>query len=275
MPVSTSRNSRRPRRLRRPSGRIAIAGALVASAATMLTAAPASAHVTVGSDTAQQGAGDAILTFRVPDEEATASTVKVQIVFPKTTPLAMVKPAAKPGWTFATTKVTFNPPIKTDDGTITDGVASVTYTADSPAAGIPVGGFDTFQVLVGPLPDKTDALAFPTVQTYSDGKSVSWSQPVTDPVNEPDNPVPILHLTAGGQKADAAPSGTAPAPNGTPTVTANAVGGPGAPAESSSGTDSGTRTLAISALVVAVLGLITAATGAVVALRRRDTTTRA
>jgi uncharacterized protein YcnI len=263
---SPTRAARRPQ----PMIRRVVTGAVLAAAVTLLIAAPASAHVTVGSDTAQQGAGDAILTFRVPDEDATASTVKVEISFPKATPLAMVKPAAKPGWTFTTTKVTFNPPIKTDDGTITDGVGTVTYTATPPATGIPVGGFDTFQVLVGPLPDKATSLAFPTVQTYSNGQSANWVQPVTDPANEPDSPIPTLQLVAAGKGEAGESTGAGAA---TATVTASVTVSPVVAATDTGSTattpeDSGTRTLAISALIVSVLALIGAVGAAVLAFRR-------
>ena len=154
--------------------------------AVLALAAPASAHVTVAADDSTRAADDAILTFRVPNEEDKAVTVKVDIKFPTKNPIASVKPAPKPGWTITTKTVKFNPPIKTDDGTITDGVGEVIYTATSPANGIPVGGFEAFQILVGPLPDAA-TVAFPTVQTYSSGKVVRWIEPVTDPANPPEN----------------------------------------------------------------------------------------
>src|SRR5690242_3830119 len=109
------------RLLRRPGARRAArvtAGAAIAALAVVGLATAAAAHVTVHADDPHQGASDAVLTFRVPDEDATASTVKLAISFPKQTPLASVRPAAKPGWTFTTTRTAFNPPIKTDDGTI-------------------------------------------------------------------------------------------------------------------------------------------------------------
>ena len=50
----------------------------------------------------------------------------------------------------------------------------VTWTA-APHQGIPVGNFETFQVSIG-LPDDATSLNFPTIQTYSNGQSVSWVQ---------------------------------------------------------------------------------------------------
>ena len=47
------------------------------------------------------------------------------------------------------------------------------------------------------LPDDADSLAFPTVQTYSDGSTVNWVQVAPAGGPEPDDPEPVLTLTAG------------------------------------------------------------------------------
>jgi periplasmic copper chaperone A len=193
----------------------AVASAL-AAAAVLLLAGPASAHVTVGADDTARGADNAILTIRVPTEEDNSVTTKIDIKFPTKNPIASVKPAPKPGWTVSTKTIKFNPPIKTDDGIVTDGVGEVVYTATSNANGIPVGGFEAFQILVGPLPDAAD-VAFPTVQTYSNGKTVGWVEPITDHNNPPDNPAPVLSLTAAS-----ADTGQATAGSAAPTATASA-----------------------------------------------------
>lgn len=181
--------------------------AAVSAVALLALAGPASAHVTVNADDSTKGAADSILTFRVPNEEDAATTTKVNIKFPVTNPVASVKPAAAPGWVVTTTSVKFNPPIKTDDGTITDGVGEVTYTAAPGSKGIPIGGFGAFQILVGPLPD-ANQVVFSTVQTYSNGKLSSWIEPVTDPANPPENPTPILTLHAATAAGAAPPAPT-------------------------------------------------------------------
>jgi periplasmic copper chaperone A len=248
--------------LPRPRLRTAAATLAVTAIAVVGLAAPASAHVTVGADDAQQGATDSVLTFRVPNEEAAAITVKVSIAFPTRTPLPSVDPAPKPGWVLTTTKTTFNPPITTDDGTITDGVTQVVYTASAPADGVPVGDFDTFQVLVGPLPTKVTSLAFPTVQTYSDGKTVSWIEPVTDPANEPDFPTPVLRLVgAPAAGASASGSGSAPAVVGVVGV---------ATVQSPTTADVTTaHNLAVVGIVLGVLGLLAGLAGLLGVLRSR------
>jgi periplasmic copper chaperone A len=53
----------------------------VAAAAVLLVAGPAAAHVTVSSPSATQG-GYGKLTFRVPNEKATASTVALEVTLP-------------------------------------------------------------------------------------------------------------------------------------------------------------------------------------------------
>ena len=239
----------------------ALAVATLVGAALLVFALPADAHVTVGADDATRGAADSILTFRVPNEEDTAVTVKVTFSFPTKNPIPSVKASPKAGWTVTTRTVTFNPPIKTDDGTLTSGVGEVTYTAKTTADGIPVGQFESFQVLVGPLPDAAQ-VAFPTLQTYSDGKTVSWIQPVTDPANPPDNPAPVLQLSAAGATGSGTPAAT--------TDPATAAGGAPAGADlagyaTTSDADTG-RTLGIVGVVLGVLGL---ATGALAVARTR------
>jgi uncharacterized protein YcnI len=251
------------------SGRRVGAAVLVSFVAILGLALPAEAHITVSTDEAHQGASDALLTFRVPNEEDGATTVKVTISFPKANPLPSVKPAPKAGWAVSTSKITFNPPITTDDGTLTDGVGQIVYTASSAATGIPVGGFDTFQVLVGPLPAKADSLTFPTVQTYSDGKSVSWVQPITDPAHEPDNPAPTLHLLAAAAGSDAGSAGAAAAsPSSSGSAAAAAAPAAGTSQGASADDVSGARRLAVIALVVAAVAVL-AGIGGLLSGRRR------
>ena len=47
----------------------------------------------------------------------------------------------------------------------------------------------------GPLPTSAKQLAFPTLQTYSDGDVVRWIQTTAKGAPEPDFPVPTLTLT--------------------------------------------------------------------------------
>ncbi len=266
------------RAMRGITGRAAAASA-VATAAVVLMAGPALAHVTVAADDPTRAADDSILTFRVPNEEDAAATVKVDIKFPTKDPIASVKPAAKAGWTITTKTVTLDPPIKTDDGTITEGVGQVTFTANNPAAGIQPGDFGAFQVLVGPLPDAA-SVAFPTVQTYSNGKVSSWVEPVTDPENPPDNPTPVLTLAAATSEAGS----TEPSPGASPSATAAPAAAPDLSGYATDSEASTARTVGVLGLIVGLVGLVVAGI-ALVRTRRtasspapqeapRETTTR-
>jgi uncharacterized protein YcnI len=162
----------------------------------------ASAHVTASSADAAQG-GEGKVTFRVPDESDTARTVKIRVELPTKTPIASVSVLPVPGWTVKPTRVPLNPPVKTDDGdTITETVSVVEFDAAA-GGGIAPGEFQEFALSVGPLP-KVASLAFPVVQTYSDGKEVAWIEPTVEGAPEPEHPAPVLALTAAA--ASAAPA---------------------------------------------------------------------
>lgn len=133
-------------------------------------------------------------------------------------------------------------PIKTDSGSVTESVGSVTWTATG--AGIAVGGFRQFSVSVG-LPSDADELAFPTLQTYSDGTTVNWIQVAPPGGPEPDDPQPVLKLVAPTDGAATA-----------------------APNVQTATKDDSAKTIAIIALVVAALGLIVGIGGVAFGRRR-------
>jgi uncharacterized protein YcnI len=188
-----------------------------AATAVVLTALPALAHVTVSSPEAVQG-GYAVVTFRVPTESDTASTTDVKVQFPADHPLSSVSVKPMAGWTYAVTKAKLATPVKTDDGDeVTDFTSVIEWRAASAAAAIKPGEFAEFQVSAGPLP-KADSMTFKTIQTYSDGKVVSWiEEPAAPGAAEPDYPAPTLRLTAAttgssGVSATATPAAPAAAP---------------------------------------------------------------
>ena len=99
--------------------------------------------------------GSGVITFRVPSESDTASTIGLLITFPAATPFTSVDVQPKAGWTAKVTKKPLPHPLTDDDGgTITDYVAQVDFTASGPGAGagIPPGEFDMFNLSVGPFP---------------------------------------------------------------------------------------------------------------------------
>lgn len=168
------------------------AAGILAAAVLLASAGPAFAHVTVDPSSAPKGA-EITLGFRVPNEEATASTTEIQIFFPSDHPILGVDPQSAPGWNDRTLTAALNPPVTTDDGPITDYVSEVDWYGGV----IKPGHFQEFYVLAQQLPSDTDQVAFKALQTYSDGNVVRWIQPVTPGAAEPDHPTPILHLTNG------------------------------------------------------------------------------
>jgi uncharacterized protein YcnI len=201
--------------------RLAATAAISAAALTM-AAAPAFAHVTVNPSEASQG-GFEKLTFRVPNEEDAADTVKVEVKFPTDTPIPSVSVKPHPGWTVDVKKDPLATPLTTDDGTVTEAVSLITWSGGK----IGPGEFDEFEVSVGPLPE-VDSLKFPTVQTYSDGNVVSWIQDTPAGGPEPDRPAPVLTLTAAAagsdhHGSDSSSSAASTSSSSTPTVNGTAA----------------------------------------------------
>jgi uncharacterized protein YcnI len=213
---------------------------MAATTAVVASAGLASAHVSVSSPDATEG-GYGKITFRVPNESDTASTVRIRIQFPANPPLASVSVLPIPGWTATTTKTPFNPPVNDDEGNrITEGVSVVEFAA-GPGAGIGPGQFQEFSLLVGPLPNAT-SLAFPVVQTYSDGSEAAWIEPTIEGQAEPEHPAPVLSLAGHAAVAS----------GGADTTASHDHSG-----QLAAGTSSGVALfLAILALLVAIAGVV-------------------
>ncbi len=213
---------------------------VVAFAAVFVAAAPAWAHVKLNPDTAEKGS-DAVLNFVVPNEMDNATTVKLQVQFPHDHPIAEALTEPVAGWTASVTMFHTAQPVQTDDGPVNDAVDTVTWTATG--SGIAVGNFQQFSVSVG-LPDDTDSLLFPAVQTYSNKQTVSWIETTPPGGQEPDHPAPVLTLTSGSESSATTPTST---PSGNATVTVNTA--------KKSDVDNA-KTIGIIALIVAVVALI-------------------
>lgn len=169
----------------------------------------ASAHVSVSSSDAVQG-GYAVVTFRVPDEEATATTTRLVVQLPTDTPIASVGIQPIPGWTAVAAKTKLAKPITTDDGPVTIAVSTITWTAGR-AAAIKPGEFQQFDVQLGPLP-KQSSITFKAVQTYSDGTVVRWIEvAAAGSSSEPAHPAPVLPLAAASGRTSQPAVSTAPA----------------------------------------------------------------
>jgi uncharacterized protein YcnI len=158
-----------------------------------LRASAAAAHVEVVPDSAPKG-GSQILSFAVPNESNTANTTELEVTFPTKYPIATARTQPMPGWSASVATTTLTKPVKTDDGDVTEAVASITWTATD--GGLKPGEFDLFTISTGPLPTKGNQVVFKAIQTYSDGEVVSWIQKTVKGAPEPEHPAPVLQLTA-------------------------------------------------------------------------------
>jgi uncharacterized protein YcnI len=248
--MATTLPTRRVRWLRRS----ALAAALSAAGLALLPAT-AGAHVTVHTDSTGSGSFSA-LTFRVPTESDTASTVKFEVQLPKDTPFLYVSTKPLPGWTVKAIEAPLPKPVESYGTTITKAVSTVVWTASN-AAAVKPGEYQEFSISAGPLP-KPGTIELPAVQTYSDGKVVTWNQPTPASGEEPEYPAPTFLITAAeAGSADGGDVATAPAPN--------AGEAAASPADS---TDPLARGLGIGGLLVGAAGVATA----VVAVRRSSGT---
>ena len=164
-----------------------------------LGAGIASAHVSanVYGDQPTKGGYSAIF-FRVPNEEPTAGTSKVEVDLKPEYGIGTVRTKPVPGWTSKVEKAKLATPITKADGSqITEAVAKVTWTADA-GGGLPAGtdSFQEFEISLGALPTNVDQLEFPAAQTYTDGKVVNWNQPTPAGGEEPEHPAPVVKLAA-------------------------------------------------------------------------------
>ncbi|HEY0002176.1 MAG TPA: YcnI family protein [Actinoplanes sp.] len=215
------------------------AGAVSATAAVLVLglAGPAAAHVTVNPGTATKG-GYTKVAFRVPTESDTASTTKVEVNLPTTTPIASVSVKPVPGWTAATVTSKLATPVKTDDGELSEAITKITWTASS-GSEIKPGQFQEFDVSLGPLPD-AEQVVFKALQTYSDGTVVRWIDEPTTDGTEPEKPAPVLKLAAATD----------------PAAETSAAAAPAAAAEEADGDDGGSSGWGIAGLVVAIAALV-------------------
>ena len=98
--------------LPRPLARLGVVvlALLTTLAAALAGAGSAAAHVSVSSTDAAAG-GFGKVTFRVPNESDTASTVALRISIPEESALASLRAQPVPGWTVTTTTSDLQTPL--------------------------------------------------------------------------------------------------------------------------------------------------------------------
>lgn len=230
-------------------------GAALVAGALFVAPATAGAHVTVHPN-ALPAQGYTVIDVNVPNEEASASTTKIQVQLPPG--FAAVSTVPVTGWKATTTTSRLATPIKTDDGEIDTQVDTITWTADK-GAGLPPETLGQFPVSVQ-IPGKAgDTLTFKTVQTYSDGKVSRW-------IGAPDaqEPAPQVSVIA----ADAAVADYPAGAPGTAAHSHDAADEDHAAGASDAEESHDDDTLAVVALIVGGLGLLAGIAAFVVARRR-------
>lgn len=173
-------------------------------ALVIASAVPAFAHITVIAPGATRGGSDQQITFRVPVEK-NVDTIGLTVALPKATPITSVLVEPIAGWTHTEKSVKLAKPIKTDDGEITTAVSKISWRATT-GHGLAPGEFGAFTIIAGQLPDAA-SLTFKALQYYRGGSVVRWNQ-VAAPGStaEPEDPAPVLELTAS--HTDEAPAAT-------------------------------------------------------------------
>jgi uncharacterized protein YcnI len=193
--------------------------ALAGSALSLGFVSAASAHVTVHSVDAVQG-GHAELSFQVPTESDTASTVKLAVAFPTDTPIASVSVLPHPGWAYKVTKTTLPQPVPDGEGgQLSQVVGQIEWTATGKDSAVKPGEYEVFRVAAGPLP-KTAQLVFKVVQSYDDNTVVRWIDVPAAGSPAPEHPAPVLTLPASSGAAGTShvmPAAAAPA-SGAPSM---------------------------------------------------------
>ncbi|MET9931506.1 MULTISPECIES: YcnI family protein [unclassified Streptomyces] len=192
----------------RISTRAALAGGIALSSVVLLSGT-AFAHVGVQPQGEAAKGGYATVNIKVPNERDNASTVKLEVNFPLDHPLASVMPQPVPGWKAEVTKSKLDKPLELHGKKINEAVSKVTWTADG--SGIGPGEFQQFPLSLGQLPEDADQLVLKSVQTYSNKEVVRWIEEQKEGAEEPQNPAPVLKLSAASDDhhGGAAPSASA------------------------------------------------------------------
>ena len=238
------------------ASRLAAAGAVAACAVVVLSS-PAFAHVSVQPEGTAAKGGYAVVDFKVPNERDNASTSKVEVTFPTDHPLASAMPEPVQGWDIKVTKATLDKPLELHGEKITEAVSKITWTATGD--GIEAGFFQKFPVSVGTLPEDADELVFKAIQTYSNKEVVRWIEVQEDGQEEPENPAPVLALSAASEDEHTHGSTATEAAEDTVENTA---------ADTTASADSSDTTARVLGVVGIVVGLVGVAYG-VLAGRRR------
>ncbi|MEU9250790.1 YcnI family protein [Streptomyces sp. NPDC048270] len=228
------------------TSRVSFAAALAAGSVLLLSG-PALAHVGVQPGEAAKG-GYATIDFKVPNERDNASTTQLEVNFPVDQPLTSVMPQDVPGWTVTVEKSKLDKPLTVHGKQINEAVTKVTWSGGK----IEPGKFQQFPLSVGKLPENADQMVFKSIQTYDNGEVVRWIEEAKEGAAEPQNPAPVLKLTAA-KGADHHDAGDKNADKGTGKNAKDEHGHDQADAKH--GSDTTARALGIAGIVIGLGGV--------------------
>jgi uncharacterized protein YcnI len=175
--------------------------AAVAAVAALAAVGVAQAHVTVHPNALPAG-GFTVININVPNEEARASTVRIDVQFP--TGVFTASTAPVPGWKGRVITKRLSKPVEIEPGfSVSSRVDRVVYSGGR----IAPGQFMSFPVsILVPKGMPGTLLTFKAVQTYSNGKVVRWignpsaEEPAPQVALRPENS-PVLDYPAGASAA--------------------------------------------------------------------------
>lgn len=236
--------------------RVALAGGIALSSVVLLSGT-AFAHVSVQPQGEAAKGGYATVNIKVPNERDNASTVKLEVNFPLDHPLASVMPQPVPGWKAEVTKSKLSKPLELHGKKINEAVSKVTWTADGSKIG--PGQFQQFPLSLGQLPEDADQLVLKAIQTYDNKEVVRWIEEAKEGADEPQNPAPVLKLSAASDDHH----GAATSPSASASASTGAKGGhddkAGAHEEktaaASSSSDTTARILGVIGILVGIAGV--------------------
>lgn len=152
-------------------------------------------------------------------------------------------------WKIDVTKSKLAKPLDVHGKKINEAVSKVTWTAEGD--GIKAGFFQQFPLSVGQLPEDADQLVFKALQTYSNKEVVRWIEEPTEGGDEPENPAPVLALSAPAEGAHGAAADDKDDHDAAEAKERTAA----TETASSSNSDSTARVLGIVGIVVGVAGV--------------------
>lgn len=160
--------------------------AVLAAAATLAVALPASAHVTSPDGANVPSGGSAVVHFRVPHGCDGAATDTIELQLPDG--VVSAKPEYVPGWTLEVETVA-SEPYDEFGTTKTERVGVIRWSGGD----LPDFAFYDFGVRATFLADPGTVLAFPVVQKCGDAE-VAWIEPMVEGQPEPEHPAPTITI---------------------------------------------------------------------------------